>query len=189
MGWSAGLGYVYFLSNAPKYSDKVQWLPRVEPEVNVYYSSYKNSGTVYRFDNPEFNSLTYTIPVDSTRLMFNGALTVASWRQLSSYIIGGVGNAWNRIGYSDEVNSTSCTIANLNLNKHNSTHFVWEAGAGLNYDMSQHLALSFEYLYTQFGTLKTSDNGNADGITTAFISPASFRFATQGLLIGLHIAV
>jgi len=189
-GGQLGAGYVYFISNAQKYSDKVQWFPRIEPELNVYYTSYKNSGDVFRFGSSAFNSLTYTIPVDSTRLMVDGALTVASWRQISTYIIGGIGNAWNRIGYRDEVAvSTPCNIANLKLNNNNSSNFVWEAGAGLTYDINKNIALSFEYLYTDFGTLKTSGNGTAYGITTPLISPASFNFAAQGLLLGLHIVV
>jgi outer membrane autotransporter protein len=187
-GGQLGLGYVYFLFNAQKYSDNIQWLPRIEPELNVYYSSYTNAGDIYRFGSSAFNSLTYTIPVDSTRLMFDGALTVASWRQISAYLIGGLGNAWNRIGYRDEVKNTLCNVENLNLNNNSSSNFVWEAGAGLAYDINKHIAISFEYLYTNFGTLNTSVNGNIDGITTPLISPASFNLATQGLLLGLHIA-
>jgi hypothetical protein len=34
-GGQMGLGYVYLLSNAQRYSDVVQWFPMVEPELNV----------------------------------------------------------------------------------------------------------------------------------------------------------
>lgn len=111
------LGYVYFISHAKRYSEKVQWFPMVEPELNVYYNVYQNSGDVYRFDSAAFNELTYNMPIHSTRLMADVALTIASWRKFSVYGIAGIGNAWNRISYRDVDNSNdTCSTQNLSLN-------------------------------------------------------------------------
>jgi len=187
-GGKLGLSYVYFISSASKYSEILQWFPKIAPGLNVYYSHYNNEGTIYRFNDPVFDALVYSIPINSTRLMFDGSLTVASWRQISTYITGGIGNAWNRIGYTDNASSSFCNIETIHLNNNFSSNFVWETGAGLTYDLGQHLAISFEYLYTDFGRLSTSGIGNTPGISTPLISPASFQFSAQGLLLGLRIA-
>jgi outer membrane autotransporter protein len=190
--WGAqlGLGYVYFIGDAQRYFDGAQWFPMIEPELNVYYNNYKNRGDVYRFGNAAFNQLTYNMPIRSTRLMLDAALTVVSYRQLSAYGIAGIGNAWNRVAYRDTTNSgDTCNTQQVSLNNLRKSRFVWELGAGVAYDMSDRVGLSFEYLYTDFGKLRTSGAGNTGLITTPVISPAGFRLRTQALLLGLHVAL
>lgn len=189
-GGQLGIGYVYFISNAQQYSKHVQWFPMIEPQLNVYYSNYHNKGDVYRFGDPAFNELSYDMPIHSTRLMLDGALTVASWRKFSTYIKAGIGNSWNRIAYSDVDHSDdTCVIQNLKLNDNDNSHFVWEAGAGATYAFNNRVGLSFEYLYADFGKLKTAGNGNTGLITAPLILPASFNLHTQALLLGLHVSI
>ena len=100
-----GVGYVYYFRNAQQYPEHVQWFSSIEPQLNLYQlSSNSIDGNVLRFNNPNFNQLTYDIPFHSTRLMLDAALTVATWKKLSLYAIAGIGNAWNRASYSDTSN-------------------------------------------------------------------------------------
>lgn len=186
-----GGGYVYYFRDISPYSDQTQWFPSIEPELNIYHLSNHNiKGDVWRFDSPDFNDLTYVIPFDSTRLMFDAALTVVSRKQLSLYVIGGLGSAWNRLGYSDtDKDSSSCDNEGLNLDSNTHSNFAWEAGVGLTYAFNEHVGLSVEYLYTNLGSGETSASGNTGDITVPIIVPAHFNLRTQAALLSLHIAV
>lgn len=189
-GGQLGVGYVYFIGNALRYSEHLQWFPKFEPEANVYYNNYKNHGDVYRFGSSAFNQLKYNMPIRSTRLMLDGALTIVSKRGFSTYVIAGIGNAWNRVGYRDTVNAGDvCNTQPISLSNHITSHFAWEAGVGLALAFNERLGVSFEYLYTNYGKYKTTSSGNTGLITAPVITPASFNLHTQALLLGLHVTL
>jgi opacity protein-like surface antigen len=187
-GGQIGVGYVHFLRHAQIYADPVQWFPTIEPELNVYYNDYQNNGNVYRFGNPALNQLSYNVPIHSTRLMLDAALTVVARGHFSTYLIAGLGNAWNRISYSDANNSGASCANNLSLNDTTYSHFVWEAGAGVGFDFNNGFKATFEYLYTDYGRLQASGNGTSAGFAAPISSPASFNLHTQALLLGIHVA-
>ena len=186
----AGVGYVHYLHGALHYSESLQWFPSIEPEVNGYYLGKESfSGDVWRFNDPSFNEMTYTMSIQSARLMFDGALTVASKKQFSLYAIGGIGNAWNQLSYSDaeNANAADCSVSGLNLGSNTRSSFAWEAGAGITYAFSPHVLLSFEYLYADLGTAKTSASGNTGTISSPNIAPAQLNLNSQVVLFGLHV--
>ena len=188
-----GVGYVYYFRDALQYSNKVQWFPSIEPELNGYYlASNSIKGNVLRFNSSNFNQLTYDIPIHSTRLMLDAALTVVSWKRLSLYALGGIGNAWNRISYSDTENSSSdndCPDQRVSLSSNTSSNFAWEAGLGLIYAFNDRFGLSLEYLYTDLGTARTSASGNSGTITAPMLTSVHFNLRAQSALLGLHIAL
>ncbi|MBL7481765.1 SPOR domain-containing protein [Legionella bononiensis] len=186
-----GLGYVYYLHGAQRYSENTQWFPWIEPELNGYYLGRNNiKGDVWRFGSPAFNDMTYNMSVESYRLMFDTALTVVSRRQYSLYAIGGIGGAWNRVGYSDaDRSSIPCADQYLNLNTRTNSSFSWEAGAGLSYAFNNRFALSLEYLYTDLGKVKTHASGYTGTITVPVIVPANMELTSQAALLGLHVAI
>lgn len=186
-----GVGYVHYFRDIPLYPERVEWFTAMEPQVNAYYIGANSiAGDVWRFDSPNFNQLTYSMPFNSTRLMFDSSLTIATLKHLSLYAIGGIGNAWNKLGYSDaDKGTTPCVDQRLQLNSITDSSFVWEAGAGLQYAFSDRIGLSLEYLYTDLGSMKLSNQGSAGSITTPLIVPGSFHLNSQAALLGLHIAL
>lgn len=186
-----GVGYVHYLRNYNPYSDQVQWFTAIEPELNGYYLGQNSiNGDVWRFGSPNFNDMTYNMPIDSYRLMLDGALTVVSKRQYSLYAIGGIGNAWNRVGYNDaDRNGIPCADQFLNLNSTTHSSFAWEAGAGLSYAFNNRFSLSLEYLYADLGNVQTSGTGFTGTITTPVLVPANFKLTSQAALFGLHVAI
>jgi opacity protein-like surface antigen len=185
-----GVGYVHYFGDAQQYSDQVQWFPSIEPELNVYYlSSHSINGNVLRFNSAAFNDLTFDIPIRSTRLMLDAALTVASWKQLSVYVLGGIGNAWTRVGYSDAVKGgLPCPEQRISLNNKTNSNFAWEAGAGMTFAFNNRFALSIEYLYAGLGNVKTAGSGNT-GLSAPVIVPARFNLKSGAGLLALHIAL
>ncbi|MCX7125746.1 MAG: hypothetical protein NTU49_08425, partial [Gammaproteobacteria bacterium] len=163
-GWNSfagqlGLGYVFYARHAQRYSQKIQWFPSTEPELNAYYLGLNDiKGDVWRFNNANFNQLNYKTPINSTRLMFDEAVTIVSKKWLSLYAIGGVGAAWNHVGYSDSDKGLSCPDQRLVLNSNTSSNFSWEAGGGLSFLLGKRVSLTLEYLYTDLGTGQTSSS-------------------------------
>jgi len=188
-----GVGYIYYFGHATPYSENAQWFTSIEPQVNLYYlASNSINGYVSRFQNPSYSGISFDIPLHSTRLMLDAALTAVSWRRLSLYGIAGIGEAWNRISYSDSVNNnagSSCPNQRVSLGSNTNTNFVWEAGLGLNFEASQRVGVSLEYLYTHLGTVKASGGGNEGSVTSPVISSPSFNLKSQTALLGLHIAI
>lgn len=186
-----GIGSIYYLRDAQQYSENTQWFPSVEPELNAYYLGGNGiKGDVWRFQSPNFNDMTYKMPINSYRLMLDTALTVVSKRQYSLYAIGGIGAAWNHIGYSDANNSgLPCTIQSLNLNSNTPSNFVWEAGAGLSYALNNRFSLSLEYLYVDLGRINTPSTGFTGTISAPVLVPAEMRLSSQAALLGLHVAI
>lgn len=156
----AGIGYVYYRPGALQYSDKAQWFTAIEPEVNGYYLGQGNfTGDVYRFNSPAFNEMTYSMSLQSARVMVDGALTIASKKKYALYAIGGVGNAWNILSYSDTYNNAAnCPDQGLNLGSHTNSNFAWEVGGGVTYTYNPRILLSVEYLYADLGTATTGQD-------------------------------
>lgn len=189
-GGQVGVGYVYLFSHAQKYSDHVQWFPMIEPELNFYFGKYQSKGDVYRFGSAAFNELSYDSSIISRRLMFDTALTVTSWHHLSAYVIAGLGDAWNRVGYSDAPNlGAVCAIQNIYLNSKHGSNFAWEAGAGVTVAFNDRVGVSAQYLYTDFNHLRTSGVGSTGIITAPIISSPRFNLHAQAVLLGLHVAI
>ncbi len=186
-----GVGYFYYLNGAQEFSENLQWFPSVEPEINGYYLGQSSlNGVIWRFENPAFNDMTYNMPFQSTRLMFDTALTVLSKNQTSLYVLGGLGTAWNRVGYNDSDNSNlPCADQYLALNTTTNSSFAWEIGAGLAYSLNNRVTLSLEYLYTDLGHAKTPSSGNTGLITAPVLTSANFNVTSQAASLGLHVAI
>ena len=186
-----GVGYVYNIHFRGQHTGQVKWFPSIEPEFNIYHlASDSIKGDVWRFGSSAFNDLTFDIPIHSTRLMLDAALTVAAWRQFSIYAIGGIGNVWNRLDYSDVENGNAppCPL-HLELDSKTSSHFAWEAGAGLIYAVNHRVGVSVEYLYADLGTARTATSGSFATATAQGIAPARFKLKSNQVLAGLHIAL
>lgn len=187
-----GAGYFYYFKTSQNGS--LQILPSIEPQLNLYYL-YSNDGlrgNVLRYGDAAYNQLTYQIPVRSTRLMFDVALTLLKKSQSSLYIKAGVGNAWTRLTYSDVVNPDSvadCVNLGINLKASTRSHFAWELGVGVMQDINDRVSLTFEYLYTNFGNISTSASSNSGTAATSASSPATFSMYAQTLALGLHYAI
>lgn len=187
-----GVGYVHYFGDAQRYSEHVQWFPSIEPQINGYYLDGNSSiqGEVWRFESSEFNDLRFKSSLQSTRLMFDAALTVVSRQQYSLYVIGGIGNAWNRLSYKDSDNEDGpCSNGNLHLHSRTHSGFAWEAGGGLMYSYNDRVAVTLQYLYTDLGEASSSASGTVGGISSPVIVPPRFDLSAQTVSLGVHVAV
>lgn len=185
-----GMGYVFYMVEGPRISNDWRWFPIIEPMLNLYYSRLDVKGDVYRFEDPAFNEFSYRSVIESTRLMVDAALTIVSKGKFSLYVLGGVGESWYRISYSDHgTSSPPCPVSAVGLDDRNKNSFAWDLGGGLAYAFNPVVSLSLEYLYTNLGTLDMAANGNTGNITAPQLDVASARTNTQSILLGLHVAL
>jgi hypothetical protein len=184
-----GTGYLYFLRDSNLTPNSLHWLSSLEPQINFYYlTSSSLKGQIYRFSNPNFNDFTFNIPVNSSRLMLDLALTALTYKNLSAFGILGMGEAWTVLGYNESANG-GCPESGLSLANNSTLHFAWEVGGGLLYSFNERIGLSIEYLYTDLGRVRLSTTGNAGLITVPILNSGYFRLRSQTGLLGLHIAL
>ena len=183
----AGMGYVIPLFDSERFSDELQWLPAIKPQINAYYLKGNIEGDLYRYyQYTDLISTDYKMDFESTRLMFDVALTFASWRNVSVYGIAGIGPAWNRIGFLYGEYSTP----EVKLNKHTQTNFAYEFGGGLTYALSEHLSITAEYLYTGFNDVELGDSGNiGHDLPISEVKSNSFDLNSQAVLVGFNLAL
>jgi len=184
-----GVGYIFPLINKHGFPDGPQWFPSIEPMLNLYLTRFNIKGDILRFNSPNFNEFSYKSTIQSTRLMLDVALTVLSKQQFSLYALAGIGESWNRISYKDPGASSACPLAGINLDSKDRYRLAWDLGAGIAYAFNPVVSLSLEYLYTNLGTLGTSDDGDTGNITAPRLGVAHASVDTQALLLGLHIAL
>ena len=157
----------------------MNWFPYLKPAVNLRYFEQDLTGQVYQFQDPEFYNYNYDISVSSTRLMLDLVLTLFKYHRFSSYVLGGCGESWNQINYSDQA-VPGVSGGTLNLSNKNNYKFISEVGGGISYDMNKQLNFSLEYLYSNLRTNETSATGTLNGSPVA-ITPIKVPVISQSV--------
>lgn len=188
--WTAqlGLGYVYFLTDDFD-TDDLQWFPVINPQLNLYYFNTNDiEGDVLRFEDPNANQMDYDMHFNSTRLMFDVALTVAQLQEFSIYAIAGAGVSWNNVDdfSATEKDGVDCGIQPIDLDSNSSTSFAYEFGGGLSYAINTDLSVSVEYLYAGINDI---DLGNDEDVENLNVAGSDFDINTQSVLLGLRFAL
>ncbi|MFA6036942.1 MAG: outer membrane beta-barrel protein [Legionellales bacterium] len=184
--WSVqlGLGYTIPLSDDEYEAEDLTWFPSIQPQINLYYLQGNIDGYVDRFYQYEgnFSDTDYQSNFESTRLMFDLALTIAAYQNFSVFALAGVGPAWNRVSYDTGVNNE----AQLHLNEQNQTNFAYEFGAGVSYALSEQLSITGEYLFTGFTNVELGENGTEGHNIETHVETEDFDLNAQTLLLGLR---
>lgn len=182
-----GLGYVHFLSNSERYFETFSWFPSVETILNLYFADLTAKGHVFLFNNPNFPTSTFEMPIRTTNLMIDVIVNIISYQHFTWYVLGGIGEAWTRVSYSDAPDSIGApSRPALDLRDRTQSHSTYEWGTGISYAVNCNLRVVFAYLYTHIGNFKTSENGTLDGVNTVLVSPAAFSLRTQALMLQLQ---
>lgn len=187
--WSLqlGAGYVYPLFwefNDEKSINDIQWFTAITPQINFYILNNSDlQGEVYRLEDIDDNDAAYTLNFESTRLMFDTALTIAKLRKLSLYGIAGLGVAWNDLGLAMTPYADT-NLEPLNFNSGSSTGFAYEFGAGLTYELDEELGISLQYLYTGFNDVEISGQDDIFSVTNS-----DLKITSQSLLLGFNLSV
>ncbi|MGA2654403.1 MAG: outer membrane beta-barrel protein [Gammaproteobacteria bacterium] len=185
--WSVqlGLGYIIPFSDDDD-ADNLQWFPSIEPQINVYYLKGNVDGYVDRFYQypGNYSDTDYHSRFESTRLMFDLALTFAAYQDFSIFGIAGIGPSWNRMTYDTGVSEG----AELHLHANTQTNFAYEVGGGINYAMCEQLSITAQYLFTGFTDVALGNNGTEGGDREITVESEDFNLNAQSILLGLRFA-
>lgn len=178
--WKVGGGY--FLNTIPLTRP---FLNQLLLELNVYQITGTLHGSEFQYGLAQFNNYTSNAPFTSTRLMLDAKPALFSWQRVSTYFIGGMGIAWNKMSYYE---TAIGVLANstLSLSNYTTTNLSWDVGAGVSVKFMEHLNLTAEYIYAFLGKGSPA-NDPSNGVSLA-ASPL-FSFQTQSLLLGLSLAL
>jgi opacity protein-like surface antigen len=188
---AVGIGYVWPLNCKSKCKSLV-WFPDAKLAVNAYGFEGDIKGDVWQFGLADLNNFDYEVDITSYRLMLDGSLSVLSWKKWSWFVLGGIGESWNRLSYQHRPNNSDIPAdSGITLDPHWDTTFAWEVGTGIKYDITQRLGLSLTYLFTDLGKLKLSDDGHAGPDVEPEdlnLEGPEFDFNLQSILLGVEWA-
>lgn len=186
----AGIGYLSFLNASERYFCKKTWFPSIEPILNLYYFNLTAKGHVFLFNNPGLSTSTFNMPIKTTSLMIDVLLNVVSYRHFTLFVLGGVGESWSQINYTDSPNATGLIRRPpLHLNTRSQSNMLYEWGAGISYAVNPDVKLAVEYLYTHIGNFRTSGTGRLGGIPSPGVAPAGFSLRTQALFLDAYVSL
>jgi opacity protein-like surface antigen len=146
---------------------------------------FHQSGKVLQFNLPEFENYTYTLKLNTLRVMANFDLELHPVRQyFIPFIQGGVGGARTEVSYNS-VPIPPVVSPDFTLPNESSWRFAYQAGAGVKYVAQPHVVLSLRYLYANMGKV----NSSTEGSTTTLAMPLTVNMGTQNFLFGLTYVV
>jgi opacity protein-like surface antigen len=179
-----GVAYVWPL-NSMRLDQRVSWFPSVKTGLNLRYFDQNVQGQIYQYQEPDLDNYTYNLSVESTRLMFDISLTLATVQRFSLFLQGGAGAGWTQTSYSDMPNE-GIPSGSLSINNRTNSGFVSEVGGGISYDIQENFGISLQYLYANYGTIKTSSTATLNG-DPASIAPAQFPLRSQEVLFNVYM--
>jgi opacity protein-like surface antigen len=182
---SVGVGYVFVLNDDE--DDEITWFRDAKLALNFYGFEGDNNGDAWQFGQADLNNFTYSLGVNSWRLMLDAYLTIIAWEDFSLFALVGTGESWNRIKYSQTPNEGIPGVE-VTFNDHTDTNWAFETGAGLDYAITNEFSVSLSYLYTHLNHLETSGEGQI-GDNDVEISPLTFDLHTNTIFLGLNLAI
>ncbi|HHF7376167.1 outer membrane protein [Legionella bozemanae] len=111
-------------------------------------------------------------PEKALTFMFNGYLNANSYNKFTPYITGGIGVASTWLG-DINVHNEGTNEPVFYQPKGRETRFAWQAGAGINYEVTQHIALDLRGTFIDFSRSKSKGTGvfrPQGGVSGAFPS-------------------
>lgn len=134
-----------------------------------FYKSkaYVVRGSVYQFNDPNFNNLAYQYYLQSQRFIVETKLLSTIRQYFHPYLTIGAGEAINQAyQYSETgVDSDDVPMAQ-GFNNHTYHSFTYQVGLGLEADLTQHLRLGGGYRYVDLGKAGLGTTPLQDSSTT-----------------------
>ncbi len=152
-----GLSYVFKDKDAlPK------WLPSIIKSVSLGFDyvnfNAKSTGHVLLYGIGELSNYHYTLRLNTNRLMLKSQWALPKiLKSLTPYVRVSAGLSNMNFYYIEDPKEGEGTIdGDLQLEKKESTRFVYSLGAGVIKSITPHVDIQLGYLYTHFNSTKSS---------------------------------
>lgn len=176
--YSYGLGIAYrFLTPHKKI---LRYTHDISLGMDVFYFQTNQQGTALDYGQfPDFN---YRLNIKNIRIMGNLEWTFIpiGKTNILPFLEMGLGAAFNTNYFSDTPNPSAPDGVGMTFSSHTTSQFAYDVGAGLKFMPSKNVELSFRYLYTNSGWVRSGTNASLP-----VASQYSIPVKTQSLLFGL----
>ncbi|VVC74951.1 hypothetical protein AQUSIP_02250 [Aquicella siphonis] len=151
--------------------------------LNFFMFNNSSSDEVYQFKDPQFDNFNYQLKLETSRLMLDGQLDFQPlWQDVIPFVEASVGVARVVAKYNESPEpDEGIQDGDIDLTDRTNYQFAYSLGAGFKTNLSPQVQLSLSYLFTDFGTVKTSTH--APQLTLD--SPISIQLRTHTALLGL----
>lgn len=164
--------------------NNVNLLQSVSFGLNLFYFTTEQQGDVWQFQLPVFNNLTYTLPLCSTRILFNTEFTFRPiFKRVFPFVEGGIGLAINEASYADTPKPNN-TVPPTLLNHHTQSQFAYSVGGGFRIPFRKDMEASIRFVYSDLGRAKTASTGNLP-----VQGPISIELTSQSWLLGFSYLI
>ncbi len=136
-------------------------------------------GEIIQYSTPLFTNYNYKSSLSSNLLLATAKVNIYTINKWSPYITVGLGGAFNHASYNETAlpGITPRISPNFTGNKN---QFAYNAGAGLDYIVSQHFILNLGYLYQNVGTISGEGRNTWSGTSLAFGA-----YGTNDVVVGV----
>lgn len=177
--WGVGAAYRFLAPELPMKSDLIH---DVTLGLDYFYFQSNQMGSVWQFQQPEYDNYAYTMPLTSSRLTANTEWTLKPIHAfLMPFVEGGIGFAYNTLSYSDTP-LAPIVDGQQQIGKHGQYQFAYTLGAGVKAMIPKvkNTEISFRYLYANLGNAATSTHG-----AIPLSGPVTASLSTQAWVLGV----
>jgi opacity protein-like surface antigen len=116
---------------------------------------------IMQYSSPEFLNYRYKVVLIANILLLNAKFEFFTWKNLTPFLNIGAGAVQLTAGkYSEYAYSGVTARTSPGFRDNTSYHLIYQAGAGLNWMLTQTLTASINYLYRPLGRF-TTNNGES----------------------------
>ena len=119
-----------------------------------YFQSgdFSINGTVFQLADPARNNLNYHYSINSQRILADGKVLLLVKEKYYPFISIGIGEAINKsYNYTETPVNTNNVPMFVGFANHTNHSFTYEAGAGIEVDVMQHIRWGFAYRFVNLG--------------------------------------
>ncbi|OYV54245.1 MAG: hypothetical protein B7X00_01565 [Legionella sp. 21-45-4] len=144
-------------------------------------TNFNQTGEVQQFNLFAFDNYTYTLNLQTTRILANFDLNFHPlYNHFIPFMEGGFGGASTVMSYTSKPIDPVASPT-FNLPNQTSWRFAYQVGTGIKYRPKNNLECSIHYLYANMGTANSSIRGNSSTLAT----PLKANMSAQNFLLGL----
>lgn len=178
--WQVGGGARLFADDLAHRS----FLNALPVELNYYNNQSNITGNVYSNYDQTANPIYYFhTPISSSRVMLDFKPWLFTFRDISPYVILGIGWSWNTLGYYEtSADLTSILPRNIiSLKSQQNQNTAYDVGIGISTQVTPCLTLFGEYMYSYLGAVRPQETSMT---ATNVLNSPIFILANSSALFG-----
>lgn len=156
-----------FLSAGYTWQRSEHWLPSYGVGLRyMYMPSAKISGYMDQYSLPEFRNYNYSLDVQLLSLLAVAKIDLYQWHHVRPYVLVGAGViTYTTNNYSEQALSDVTARVSPAFEDGSGNNVAYQAGIGLDYDVTSNLVLNLEYDYMNYGWVNTGKGANYSTLT------------------------